>query len=109
MTLTDKLQAFSESQITELGKKVKTELGKSAGMLTAADVSGLGSLIGTLDPTDLAQIPTSAVAGLTASAVRLMNPTKMQALTVDQIKSMTLEARKAFNGAGLQALATSLQ
>jgi len=109
MAMADKLQAFSESQITELGNKVKTELGKSAGMLTAADLSGLGSLIGTLEATDLAQIPTSAVAGLTGSAVRLMDPTKIRALTAEQIRGMTLEARKAFNGGGLQALATSLQ
>lgn len=102
--VTDKIGAWSQDQGKAIAKQLKQSYGQVKDM-AASKVKELGSLIGTLDASDLKEMSDAAIAVLDSKAIKAMGGSKARdAFTADKIKKMGRAARLAFNGATLKDL-----
>ena len=104
-TAGDKIGAWTQEQAKTLGSQVKKTFG-AVRAFTRVEVEKIGSLIGTLDISDLKELSDDALKSVKGSAIKIMGASKAaSAWTASKFKQLTAESKNTFNGKDLKTLA----
>ena len=104
-TAGDKIGAWTQEQAKTLGSQVKKTFG-AVRAFTRVEVEKIGSLIGTLDISDLKELSDDALQSVKGSAIKIMGASKAaSAWTANKFKQLTTESKNTFNGKDLKTLA----